>query len=150
VLMSGTAVANTLYHSCGGGATENNENVFVSSTGAIVSSPVSYLRGSADRAPNGSSYDVASPYDTWQTATYSLAQIQAIFAADTRTNVGTLVAIDISHRGVSGRLISVTLIGANGTTKQVSGDVFVSAFNLHRPLGDLPLRGSLLDLAPIP
>ena len=33
----------------GGGATEHNENVYVSSTGAKVASPVSYLRGSSDR-----------------------------------------------------------------------------------------------------
>jgi stage II sporulation protein D len=150
VVKSGTAIANTLYHSCGGGATEDNENVFVSSTGAIVSSPVSYLQGSPDRAPDSTAYDAASPYATWHTLTYPLAQVQAFFAADSRTNVGTLVAIDLTRRGVSGRLVSVTLIGADGTTKQVSGDVFVSAFNLHRPLADPPLRSSLLDLAPIP
>jgi SpoIID/LytB domain protein len=150
VLRSGTGYANTLYHSCGGGATEHNENVFVSSTGAIVAGPLPYLRGSLDRAPDGSSYDKASPLAQWQTATYSLAQIQAFFAADTRTNVGTLVALDLSRRGVSGRLISVTLIGANGTSKTVSGDVFVAVFNARRPAIDPPLRGSLLDLVPIP
>ena len=38
VLRSGSSIANTLFHSTGGGATENNENVFVSSTGATRSS----------------------------------------------------------------------------------------------------------------
>ena len=66
------------------------------------------------------------------------------------TNVGTLVAIDLRNRGVSGRLISVTLIGADGTTKSVSGDVFRSIFNAHRPSGDPMLRSNLFDLAPIP
>jgi stage II sporulation protein D len=150
VLRYGTGYANTLFHSCGGGATENNENVFVSSTGAIVAGAVPYLRGSADRAPDGTSYDKSSPYATWQSAWYSLAQVQAFFAADSRTNVGTLVALDLSRRGVSGRLLSVTLVGADGATKTVSGDVFVSIFNARRPLTDPPLRGSLLDLAPIP
>ena len=50
VLRSGSAIANTLFHSTGGGATENNENVYVSSTGAKVAGAVSYLRGSPDRA----------------------------------------------------------------------------------------------------
>ena len=71
-----------------------------------------------------------------------LAQIQAWFAADSRTNVGTLVALDLRNRGVSGRLISVTLIGANGTTKKVSGDVFRSVFNAHRASGDPMMRSS--------
>jgi SpoIID/LytB domain protein len=150
VVWYGTGVANTLYHSSGGGATENNEYAFVSPSGVVSSSPVAYLRGSSDRKPDGSSYDALSPYATWHTATYTLAQIQAWFAADTRTNVGTLVALDLTHRGVSGRLVSVILIGANGTTKTVSGDVFVSIFNAHRPSTDAPMRDSLFALAPIP
>jgi len=57
VLMSGPTIANALFHSTGGGATEDNENVFVSSLGVKVAGPVSYLRGSLDRAPDGISYD---------------------------------------------------------------------------------------------
>src|SRR2546429_323196 len=53
VLRSGTAIANALYHSDGGTATENNENVWTSASGAIVSGPTSYLRGSADRNAAG-------------------------------------------------------------------------------------------------
>jgi stage II sporulation protein D len=119
------AVADTLFHSGDGGWTENNENVFVSSSGAIIAGTYPYLRGSSDRAPDGSSYDQASPYSTWHTATYSRLQLEAVFDADSRTNVGTLVALDLTNRGVSGRLISVTLIGADGTTKTVSGAVFL-------------------------
>jgi stage II sporulation protein D len=150
VRTSGGGIANTLFHSAGGGATEHNENVYVSATGAKVAGVYSYLRGSMDRRADGSAFDVASPYDTWKTKTYTLAQIQAWFAADSRSNVGTLVALDLRNRGVSGRLISVTLIGANGTTKKVSGDVFRSIFNAHRPSGDAMMRSSLFDLAPIP
>ena len=144
------ALANTMFHSAAGGWTENNENVYVSSTGTKVAGVYSYLRGVSDRRPDGSSYDEASPYDTWKTKTYTLAQLQAWFAADSRTNVGTLVALDLRNRGVSGRLISVTLIGANGTTKKVSGDVFRSVFNAHRPSGDPLFRGNLFDLKPVP
>jgi len=149
VLLRGTSVANALFHSSDGGWTENNENVFVSSTGAIVAGPVSYLRGSSDRAPDGTSYDAASPYATWHTATYTWAALSAIFAKDARTNTGALSAIDLSRRGVSGRLISVTLQGSLGT-KVVSGGVFVSVFNAGRPATDPVMRGTLFATAPIP
>jgi SpoIID/LytB domain protein len=150
VRTSAGGIANTMFSSCAGGWTENNENVFVSSTGAKTAGVYSYLRGVSDRRPDGTAYDEASPYDTWHTKTSTLAQIQAWFAADSRTNVGTLVAIDLRNRGVSGRLISVTLIGANGTTKKVSGDVFRAVFNAHRPSGDAMMRSTLFDLIPVP
>jgi SpoIID/LytB domain protein len=146
----GGGIANALFSSTGGGATENNENVFVSATGEKTAGVFSYLRGSMDRRADNSPYDGASPYATWSTATYTLTQIRAWFAADSRTNVGTLVAIDLRDRGVSGRLISVTLIGVDGTTKKVSGSVFRDVFNAHRPSGDRMMRSTLFDLAPIP
>ena len=67
VLRHGGTIANALFHSTGGGATESNENVYVSSTGAKVASPVAYLRGSADRDESGVAYDAGAPYATWQT-----------------------------------------------------------------------------------
>jgi SpoIID/LytB domain protein len=146
---SSGAKVTALFHSAGGGATENNENVFVSATGAKVAGVYSYLRGSMDRRADGTAFDDTSPYTTWKTKTYTLVQIQAWFAADSRSNVGTLVALDLRNRGVSGRLISVTLIGADGTTRKVSGDVFRSIFNAHRPSGDPMLRSTLFDLAPV-
>ncbi len=149
VLMSDGAIANTLYHSTGGGATESNENVFTSSSGAKVAGPVSYLRGSLDRAPDGSAWDAAAPYATWKTRRYSLAQLSGWMRADSRTRVGSLTALDLTDRGVSGRLISVTLIGSKGT-KTVSGEVFRSVFNAGRPSADRMLRSTLFDLAPIP
>ena len=144
------AVANAMYHSGDGGWTENNEYVFVSSTGGVTSGVVAYLRGSSDRAPDGSSYDKTSPFTAWHTTIYSRSQVQAIFAADSRTNVGQVVALDLSRRGVSGRLISVTLIGANGTRTTVSGAVFVSVFNANTPATDPAMRNTLFDLSPIP
>lgn len=146
----GGGIANALFSSTGGGATENNENVFVSATGEKTAGVFSYLRGSMDRRADNSPYDGASPYATWSTKTYTLAQIQAWFAADSRTNVGTLVALDLRDRGVSGRLISVTLIGLDGTTKKVSGSVFREVFNAHRPSGDRMMRSTLFDLVAIP
>jgi SpoIID/LytB domain protein len=149
VLLSGTALVNALFHSADGGWTENNENVFVNASGTIVAGAVSYLRGSSDRGPDGTSYDQASPYATWQTATYSAAALSAILAKDPRTNVGLLSVLDLTRRGVSGRLISVTLAGDLGT-KTVSGEVFRAAFNAGRPTTDPALRSTLFDLAPIP
>jgi stage II sporulation protein D len=149
VLKSGSAVANAMYHSTGGGATENNEFVFVSPTGAIVATPVSYLRGSPDRAPGGTAYDAASPYATWKTAAYSQSAIDAIFNADPRTAAGSGIRLDLSRRGVSGRLISVTLTGSLGS-KTVSGDVFRSVFNARKPSSDPEMRSTLVDTRPIP
>lgn len=149
VLVSGSAVVGAVFHSTGGGATENNEAAFVSPSGAMRVTPMAYLRGSPDRRADGSSYDGASPYTTWRTATYDVGALSAIFGADRRTNVGTLVALDLSARGVSGRLIRVTLIGT-ARTATVSGEVFRSVFNARRPAGNPLLRSTLFDLAPIP
>lgn len=149
VLLGGSTIANTLFHSAGGGATEHNENVYVSATGAKVASPVSYLRGSLDRRADGTAYDSGSPYATWKTLTYTRAQLSTWFARDSRTNVGSITAVDLRNRGVSGRLISVTLIGSLGT-KKVSGGVFRSVFNAQRPSGDPSMRSTLFDLKPVP
>jgi stage II sporulation protein D len=149
VLRSGSAIANTMFHSTGGGATEHNENVFVSETGAKVAGPVSYLRGSSDRRADGTPYDATSPYATWRTASYTRAQLSAWFASDARSNVGTIRALDLRVRGVSGRLIRVTLIGSLGS-KTVSGNVFRSIFNARRPAGDPMLRSTLFDTKPVP
>jgi len=149
VLRSGTTIANAMFHSAGGGATENNEYAFPTSSGKLGSPPVSYLRGSSDRMPDGTPYDAASPYASWRTATYTVAQLSSFLAKDSRTNVGTLTRIDLSARGVSGRLYRVTLSGSLGT-KAVSGDVFRSVFNRWSPLADPPIRSNLFDLRPIP
>ncbi|HEX9550482.1 MAG TPA: SpoIID/LytB domain-containing protein, partial [Candidatus Limnocylindrales bacterium] len=149
VLRSGTSIVNAIFHSTAGGATEHNENVFVSSTGGRVAGAVSYLRGSTDRDAAGVAYDAAAPYATWQTRSYTIAELSAIFARDGRTSVGTISGLDLRNRGVSGRLVSVTLVGSAGT-KTVSGAVFVAAFNAGRAAGDAPLRGTLFDLKPIP
>jgi stage II sporulation protein D len=149
ILKSGSTIANTLFHSTGGGASENNENVFNAASGKIVAGPVSYLRGSPDRLPNGTSYDAGAPLATWKTAAYTRAELSAIFAADPATNVGSNIKLDLSRRGVSGRLISVTLVGTTGT-RTVSGNVFRAVFNAHRPASDPELRSTLFATKPIP
>ena len=149
VLTSGPTIINALFHSTGGGATESNENVYTSATGKRTAKPVSYLRGAPDRRPDGTPYDSGAPYATWSTRTYSRAQLSAWFAADPRTNVGDLLALDLGNRGISGRLVSVTLIGTAGS-RTVSGEVFRAVFNARRPSTDPSLKSTLLDTAPIP
>jgi stage II sporulation protein D len=149
VLRSGTSFANALYHSTGGGATEDNENAFTAASGRIVAGPVSYLRGSPDRAADGTSFDAGAPRANWQTAAYSLDQLSAIFEADARTNVGVLTGLDLSNVGVSGRLISVTLVGSLGS-KTVSGEVFRAVFNSESPSADPYMWSTLVSTAPIP
>jgi stage II sporulation protein D len=149
VLRYGGGIALTVFHSTAGGATEHNENVFVSSSGAKTAAPVPYLRGVSDRTASGVAYDAAAPFATWQTKSYTVAQLSAYFGADARTAVGTLTTLDLRNRGVSGRLVSVTLIGTTGQ-KTVSGDVFRSVFNAKSPAADPAIRSSLLDLKPIP
>ncbi len=149
VVRSGTRIANTLFFSTGGGATEDNENVFTTAAGKIVAGPVSYLRGSADRAEDGTPYDAAAPHATWQTAAYTLDQLSAVFGADPRTKVGQIDALDLSNVGVSGRLVSVTLHGSLGS-KTVSGAVFRSVFNAETPATDPFMWSTLVSTAPLP
>ncbi|HEY7937769.1 MAG TPA: SpoIID/LytB domain-containing protein [Candidatus Limnocylindrales bacterium] len=149
VLKSGSAIINALYHSADGGATEDNENVFTSATGQIVAGPASYLRGSSDRDPNGVSYDASSPHASWHTATYTWAQLSAIFDADSRTSVGTLTSLDLSDVGVSGRPIKVVLTGSGGT-KTVSSEIFREIFNADSPATDPYMWSTLISTSPIP
>ncbi len=149
VLKNGSEIVNAMFHSTGGGATEDNESVYVNASGAVVAGPVSYLRGGPDRRADGSAYDAAAPYATWSTATYTRAALSTIFAGDSRTNVGTLSALDLTDRGIGGRLRSVTLIGSGGQ-RTVSGDIFRSVFNARRPSADPQLRSTLFDTMPIP
>ena len=71
-----------------------------------------------------------------------------MFKRDARTNVGDLTRLDLTKRGVSGRLYRVTLTGSTGS-KTVSADVFRSVYNTYRPSGTLSLRSNLLDTKPI-
>jgi SpoIID/LytB domain protein len=149
VLRSGTRIANALFHSTGGGATEDNENVFTAESGKIVAGPVSYLRGSPDRAEDGTPYDAGAPRESWQTAAYTLEALSAVFGADARTNVGAIESLNLSNVGVSGRLISVTLHGSLGS-KTVSGSVFRAVFNAETPATDPYMWSTLVATAPIP
>ncbi len=149
ILLSGGSVVNAFFHSTGGGATENNEYAFVGSSGAITSGKLGYLRGIDDRAPNGTAWDAAAPYYSWSTSPLTRAQLSAMLRTDSRTNVGDVLRLDLTRRGVSGRLYRVVIYGSTAT-KTVSADVFRTVYNAARPAGTLPLRSNLFDARPLP
>jgi stage II sporulation protein D len=148
LLFYGTSVINAFYCSAAGGWTENNEDAFVPANGVISSTPLPYLRGRDDRAPGGAAYDAAAPGFAWQTGSLTHAQLNAMLAADARTSVGTVLRLDLTHRGVSGRLYRVVIYGSTAT-KTVSGDVFRAVFNAHRPAGIASMLSNLFSATPI-
>lgn len=143
-------IATTLYHAHGGGATEDARNVFTSWNGS-VGSDTPYLRGSLDVDGEGQPYDatVPSSYGSWATGSFTLAQLTKIMAADTRTSVGPLRKLVLKDRGVSGRLISVTLVAEDGTRAKVAGWLFKSVYNDNRK-GGAPLLSTLFFLEQVP
>ena len=149
ILVSGGSVVNAFFHSAAGGATENNEYSFVGSTGKVTAGRVGYLRGIDDRAPDGTAWDAAAPYYAWSTSSLTRAQLSAMLRTDRRTNVGDVLRLNLTRRGVSGRLYQVVVYGTTAT-KTVSADVFRSVYNAARPAGSLPLRSNLFDTRPLP
>jgi stage II sporulation protein D len=149
VLYYGTGVVNAFYCAAAGGWTENNEDAFVGSNGVISSSPLPYLRGRDDRSATGAAFDAGAPGFAWSTASITHAQLNAILAADSRTSVGTVTKLNLTHRGASGRLYQVVIYGSTGR-KTVSGDVFRAVFNAHRPAGTASMLSNLFDASPLP
>ena len=153
VLLSGASIANALFHSTGGGATENNENVFTSADRRARSAGRSATCAArATGAPDGTAYDAAAPYATWATADlHAQPAVGLVRRRQPRTDVGDLSALDLRDRGVSGRLVSVTLIGSAGSEDACRATVFRAIFNAA-PAGR-PTRCSgarCSTLAPIP
>ena len=148
ILKSGKQVVNAFFHSSDGGATENNEYAFVGSSGAVTSSPVPYLRGIADRGRERRRVRCRRAVLPLVDDVAHARPASAIFRKDTRTNVGDVTRLDLTHRGVSGRLYRVTLSGSAGS-KTVSADVFASVYNAGRPSGASPIRSNLFDAAPV-
>ncbi len=113
-------VIQAYFHSTSGGWTENNENVW-------GGSPIAWLRGVE------SPYETDSPHWEWRTKTYSKQQMADILNKDERTRVGALQTIKITGRGVSGRVLSMQIVGTNGTIKRVTGPEFKRIFYNNSP-----------------
>lgn len=141
-------VINAVYHSQGGGATEDSRYVWNPADGSPgVDTP--YLHGSPDVDDDGKPYDAGGPYDSWKTRTFTLEQLSRIMGADPMTDVGRIAELRMKDRGVSERLISVTLVGESGRKRTVAGWYFKSVFNRERRIGG-PLLSTLFFLTPAP
>jgi SpoIID/LytB domain protein len=128
-VLSGGAVAKTLYHSSSGGYTEHNDNVW-------AGTPLSYLRGVADPWDK-----TRSPYLNWS-VTFTKSQLQQRLASRPTTDVGTLQSITlVDPRGASGRVTrvfdanrgGVRLVGSKGT-KRIGGDLLRAVLGLRSTL----------------
>ncbi|HET8526064.1 MAG TPA: SpoIID/LytB domain-containing protein [Actinomycetota bacterium] len=101
------------YMSSSGGYTENNENVW-------GGEPISYLRGVCDPGD----YTSSNPNATWR-ETFSSSQLTQGLGL----RIGTVTGFTDIARGVSGRIMSVTVEGANGQAS-ISGSDLRSALGL--------------------
>jgi stage II sporulation protein D len=101
------------YFSSSGGYTENNENVW-------GGSPVPYLRGVCDPGD----YTAANPNAVWQVS-LSTARV----TRNLGLGIGAVRRFTNVVRGVSGRIVSVDVAGANGTAT-INGDELRSALGL--------------------
>ena len=113
VVLNGGTTIQAFYMSSSGGYTENNENVW-------GGTPIDYLRGVCDPGD----YTSANPNATW-TRTFSPGEI----TQDLGLSIGTVTGFTNVDRGVSGRILSVTVEGANGQAS-ISGGALRSKLGL--------------------
>jgi len=102
------------YMSSSGGFTENNENVW-------GGTPIDYLRGVCDPGD----YTTANPSATWEVITTA-----SEVTSDLRLKIGTVIGFTNIVRGVSGRILAVTVNGDAGQA-QISGNSLQSALGLR-------------------
>jgi stage II sporulation protein D len=102
------------YMSSSGGYTEDNENVW-------GGTPIPYLRGVCDPGD----YTTANPSSTW-IVTMTADDV----TRDLRLGIGTVAGFANVQRGVSGRIISATVKGADGTAT-ISGNTLRSELALR-------------------
>ncbi len=102
------------YMSSSGGYTEDNENVW-------GGTPIGYLRGVCDPGD----YTSANPNATWR-LTLSAREVTARLGL----GIGRITGFAAIDRGVSGRIVEVTVRGENGTAR-ISGGALRSALGLR-------------------
>ncbi|HET9249390.1 MAG TPA: SpoIID/LytB domain-containing protein [Actinomycetota bacterium] len=113
VVVDGGQTIQAFYMSSSGGYTENNENVW-------GGSPIGYLRGVCDPGD----YTSANPNAVWE-ETFTPAQVTDRLGL----GIGTVTGFTNVDRGVSGRIVSVTVEGANGQAS-ISGATLRSSLGL--------------------
>jgi stage II sporulation protein D len=146
VLTHNGSVIEAFYHAASGGATEHSEYAFVSNTGR-PGAVVAYARGKPDVDANGVPYDSGSPYSSWKSAQFSMAQLSQVMSGNASTDVGEIYEVQF-FRGVSGRVYRVYLRGSKGE-QIVSGGVFKNTYNRNR-LGGGELKSTMYFLTPAP
>jgi stage II sporulation protein D len=113
VVLNGGQTIQAFYMSSSGGYTENNENVW-------GGTPIDYLRGVCDPGD----YTSENPNAVW-VRTFTPAEV----TGHLRLGIGTVTGFTNVDRGVSGRIMSVTVKGANGQDA-ISGDKLRSSLGL--------------------
>ena len=114
VILDGDETIQAFYMSSSGGFTENNENVWGGSA-------IGYLRGVCDPGD----FTTANPNATW-IETFSTTEVTQRL----RLGIGAVEGFTDEARGVSGRIISVRVRGANGQAS-ISGARLRSALGLR-------------------
>ena len=100
--------------SSSGGHTEDNENVW-------GGEPIGYLRGVCDPGD----YTNANPSAVWRVSLPATEVTRAL-----SLGIGTVTGFGVAERGVSGRIISITVRGEQGSAS-VSGSDLRSALELR-------------------
>jgi SpoIID/LytB domain protein/uncharacterized repeat protein (TIGR01451 family) len=141
VLYNGAPIQ-AYYHSASGGFTENNEFVW-------GGTPLPYLRGVCDPGD----YSNANPNTVWKVGPLSDATV----TAKLRLNIGTVTTFANAVRGVSGRIVTITVVGTKGQ-RAISGTTLRRALalkddrvwiNANRHVtGQIRLRYDKLNCAP--
>ncbi len=126
VVTYGGKPIDAVFHSSGGGYTENCENVW--------GTAVPYLKGVPEEK-----------YAEQWTKSAPLTSFANVAAVGKLKNIKlTKLRIGEAHkskdRGVSGRVKTVTVVGSQGT-KTLSGDKIQSAFDLNSTLFDISIKG---------
>jgi SpoIID/LytB domain protein len=114
VVMDGGTTIQAYYMSSSGGFTEDNENVW-------GGTPIGYLRGVCDPGD----YTSENPSAIWE-ITYGATRV----TKELKLGIGTVVGFADAVRGISGRIISITVNGENGSTP-ISGATLRSALGLR-------------------
>lgn len=110
-------VIQAYYMSSSGGHTEDNENVW-------GGTPIEYLRGVCDPGD----YTTANPSATWTVTLTAEAVTKKL-----DLGIGTVTGFGNVVRGISGRIMTLTVKGENGTAS-ISGSTLRSALGLRDDL----------------
>jgi SpoIID/LytB domain protein len=114
VIVDQGSTIQAFYMSSSGGHTENNENVW-------GGTPIPYLRGVCDPGD----YTTSNPSAVWQVS-YTAEELTERLGL----GIGTVTGFANAQRGVSGRIVTITVRGQDGSAT-ISGSALRSALGLR-------------------